>query len=401
MRTKHTFKTWAGGIALAAALASGLGPVAPVMAMDDAKIKKLDETAVKAITFLRTKQLANGAWSPDLGPAITALVVRAMIEQGVKRDDPAVEKGVAFILTFVKPDGGIHDGKVENYTTSICLSALALVNDKPGVAAAIKGGQDYLRKLQWDGQTAPDGKVIDKNHPFYGGAGYGRHGRPDLSNTQIMIEGLHDSGLDCKDPAYQRALVFIERCQGTATNTAPYKDRLEMDGGFIYATSLNKDKIGVPESAAGEYTVDVPEKGQVSKLRNYGSMTYGGFKSYLYAQLDRKDPRVVDAYKWITSHYTLEGNPGMVDDPKTPADERMQGYFYYVMAFSRAFQAWGEKEIKLADGKKADWGADLVDKLAAIQKPDGSWVNASDRWAEGDPVLVTAYSVIALSQARK
>ena len=82
-------------------------------------------------------------------------------------------------------------------------------------------------------------------------------------------------------------------------------------------------------------------------------------------------------------------------------DERQQGYFYYVMAFSRAFAAWGEKDIKLANGKTTNWGSDLVDKLSSLQKEDGSWANSADRWAEGDAVLTTAYSVIALTQARK
>jgi len=37
----------------------------------------------------------------------------------------------------------------------------------------------------------------------------------------------------------------------------------------------------------------------------------------------------------------------------------------------------------------------------ALQRPDGSWVNEADRWMEGDPNLVTAYSVIALQIATK
>jgi squalene-hopene/tetraprenyl-beta-curcumene cyclase len=33
------------------------------------------------------------------------------------------------------------------------------------------------------------------------------------------------------------------------------------------------------------------------------------------------------------------------------------------------------------------------------QKGDGSWVNDSGRWWENDPILVTAYSIIALNMA--
>lgn len=374
---------------------------AQLFAVDDAHFKKGDEAIKKAIAHLRTTQGEDGSWTPQAGPAITALAVRGMLDQpDIKADDPAVKKAIAYILGKAKDDGGIHDGKLENYNTAICLSALARINDQPGVAEKIKKGQDYLRGLQWSDQDDPKGVKITEAHPFYGGAGYGGEGRPDMSNTQIMLEGLYDSGLDCNDPAFQRALVFITRCQGTPANKM-YGDKIAPDGGFIYATSQGKDKIGQLESKAGMETVDIPGQGPQNRMRTYGSMTYAGFKSYLYAQLDRNDPRVKDAFGWITKHYTLDVNPGMQDKPNTPVDERLQGHYYYFLTFSRAFDAWGEKQITLADGTKRDWGNDLVDKLASLQQADGSWVNPADRWMESDPNLVTAYAVLALEHAMK
>ncbi|MCC7193018.1 MAG: terpene cyclase/mutase family protein [Phycisphaeraceae bacterium] len=373
----------------------------PLLAVDDAHFKQGDEAIKKAIAYLRATQGADGSWTPKAGPGITALVVRGMLDQpDIKADDPAVKKAVAYILSMVKEDGGIHDGKLENYNTAICLSALARINDQPGVAEIIKKAQDYLRGLQWSDQVDPNGVKITEAHPFYGGAGYGREGRPDMSNTQIMLEGLYDSGLDCNDPAFKRALVFITRCQGTAVNKE-FGDKIAPDGGFIYATSQSRDKVGQLESKAGMETVDIPGQGQQNRMRTYGSMTYAGFKSYLYAQLDRNDPRVKDALGWITRHYTLDFNPGLQDKSDTPVDERLQGHYYYFLTFSRAFDAWGQKQITLADGTKRDWGNDLVDKLASLQKEDGSWVNSADRWMEGDPNLTTAFAVLALEHALK
>jgi squalene-hopene/tetraprenyl-beta-curcumene cyclase len=254
--------------------------------------------------------------------------------------------------------------------------------------------------LQWSNQDDPSGVKITETHPFYGGAGYGHSGRPDMSNTQIMLEGLYDSGLDCNDPAFKRAIVFITRCQGTAANKE-FGDKIVPDGGFIYATSKDKDHIGVPTTNAGEETVDIPGLGQQSRLRTYGSMTYAGFKSYLYAQLDRNDPRVTDAFGWIRRNYTLDQNPGLRNNPATPTDERLQGYFYYLLTFSRALDAWGEPSIKTADGKTHNWSNDLVDKLVSLQQKDGTWVNTADRWMEGDTNLTTAYAVLALEHAMK
>jgi squalene-hopene/tetraprenyl-beta-curcumene cyclase len=54
-------------------------------------------------------------------------------------------------------------------------------------------------------------------------------------------------------------------------------------------------------------------------------------------------------------------------------------------------------EVTDADGKAHDWKADLVSTLADQQAEDGSWTNASDRWYEGDPNLVTSYALLALA----
>jgi squalene-hopene/tetraprenyl-beta-curcumene cyclase len=363
---------------------------APTLAIDDAHFKKADAAVKRGIAFLRKTQAEDGSWTAQPGPAITALALRAMLEDpDTKADDPAVTKAIEYILGKVRPDGGIHGGMLENYNTAICLSALAKVNNRPGASEAIKKAQDYLRGLQWAGQQDPHGKTIDESHAFFGGAGYGKDGRPDMSNTQIMLEGLYDSGLDCNDPAFQRALVFITRCQGTAANKE-FGDKIARDGGFVYATSQSKDKIGVVESKAGEESID-----GAARARTYGSMTYAGFKSYVYAQLDRNDPRVTDALTWIRKHYTLDENPGM------PELAKHQGLYYYYMTFSRALDAWGEPTLTTADGQKRDWANDLIDKVTSLQREDGSWVNDADRWMEGDPNLVTAYSLIALQHAMR
>jgi squalene-hopene/tetraprenyl-beta-curcumene cyclase len=364
------------------------------LALDDAHHAKAQKAIAKAIEFLRQKQNANGSWTPQPGPAVTALVVQGMLKRpDISPADPAMKKAIDYILSKAKDDGSIQDGILMNYNTAIALSALANVTGRPDVSAAVTKAQNYLRDMQWHNQKGPDGKTIDKSHPFYGGSGYGKHGRPDLSNTQFMLEGLHESGLDCNDPAFQRALVFISRCQAADTNDAPWRNKLANDGGFVYTTSESKDKIGVPGSEAGEETLDIPGQGSVSVLRSYGSMTYAGFKSYLYANLSHDDPRVVNVLKWVRNNYAVDKNPGMA------AKAQQQGLYYYLLTFTRAMHAWGSTTITTADGQSHDWANDLVDQLVKTQHEDGSWSNDADRWMEGDPNLVTAYSLLCLTTA--
>ena len=55
-------------------------------------------------------------------------------------------------------------------------------------------------------------------------------------------------------------------------------------------------------------------------------------------------------------------------------------------------------KLPLEGGGSADWRKDLAGKLLASQREDGRWVNDNGRWMESNPVLVTAYTVMALEQ---
>ncbi len=368
----------------------------PAAALDDEHWTQGNDAIGRGISYLRSTQGEDGSWSPEPGPAVTAMVLAVMLDRpNISRSDPAVQKALGYVLSKCQPDGGIHDGILENYNTAISLAALARVNDRPDAAEAIAKAQDYLRGLQWHDQADPQDQPIDATHPYYGGAGYGKHGRPDMSNTQIMVEGLYQSGLDCNDPVFIRAMAFITRCQGTRANTE-FGDKIVQDGGFIYATSVNKDLIGVPQSMGSPELIDEAKQGKpVSGLRTYGSITYAGFKSYLYANLDRSDQRVADAYDWVRNNYTVRYNPGL------PKPQKMQGYYYYLMTFSKALDAWGSDVITASDGVGHDWANDLVEQLASVQRDDGSWTNPADRWMEGDANLATAYALTALVHALK
>lgn len=370
--------------------------ISPVHALDDAHWRKAQQCIAMGITYLQSTQVDDGSWTNQPGPAITALVVTGMLDRPeIDASNPYVARALKYILAKCNKDGSIHGGVLQNYNTSICLSALSRVNNMPEAATAIAKAQAYLKGMQWDNQPGPDGKPITQDHPFYGGSGYGHHGRPDMSNTQFMLQGLHDSGLNCNDPAFQRAMVFISRLQGIKSNKF-LGDRIVNDGGFIYAPCTDKDHLNTPETKAGTVEVDNKDTGKpVNLFRTYGSITYAGFKSYLYANLKRDDPRVVAAYNWIRNHYTLEQNPGM------PEKQKLQGLYYYYLSMARALNAWGSSTIITPDGKTHDWANDMIDKLASLQQKDGSWINNTDRWMEGDPNLVTAYAIIILNSATR
>src|SRR5206468_2433758 len=143
-------------------------------------------------------------------------------------------------------------------------------------------------------------------------------------------------------------------------------------GGFIYYPG---------HSMAGNETNAAT--GRVA-LRSYGSISYGGMLSYLYADLKRDDPRVTAVFDWLRRNYTLEENPGLGP----------QGFFFYCHTMSKALSLYGVDELELKNGNRVNWRKELAMKLINLQQRDGSWENQNGRWWEKDPALVTAYCVL-------
>jgi squalene-hopene/tetraprenyl-beta-curcumene cyclase len=200
---------------------------------------------------------------------------------------------------------------------------------------------------------------------------------PRIRRLGFLIDALQTVGTSPEDPAIQRALIFVSRCQNLPTehNTTEFASKVG-DGGFYYTIA-----------AGGSSQAGADENGG---LRSYGSMTYAGLKSMIYAGVDKDDQRVKAAKDWIAKHYTLEENPGMA----------AAGLYYYYHTFAKTMKVLGDDTLKDDAGKEHNWREELVATLAKSQQANGSWTNANERWLEGDPNLVTGYVLLALSYAK-
>ena len=169
----------------------------------------------------------------------------------------------------------------------------------------------------------------------------------------------------------------MSRCQNLKTehNETDFADKIS-DGGFYYTIAAGGSSQAGEEGDGG--------------LRSYGSMTYAGLKSMLYAGVNADDERVKAAFDWITKNYTVAENPGMADS----------GLYYYYHTFAKSLNAVGKPAIVDDKGTSHDWKAELVEELGKRQNEDGSWTNSQPRWLENDPNLVTGYVLLALSYAK-
>ncbi len=329
----------------------------------------------RSVEYLRQRgQADDGSFSSAAGIGPTGVVVSGLLSSGVSPHDPLVVKSLNFLEAHVQPDGGIYraDSSHKNYDTCIAMVALAQANQEGKYQKVIDRAESFVKGLQWD-----EGEGKDPSDLFYGGAGYGSHSRPDLSNTAYLIDALHTLGNPENDAAIQKALSFVSRCQNleSPANSSEFAAKIN-DGGFYYTVADGG------ESKAGT----APNGG----LRSYGSMTYAGLKSMIYAGVGADDPRVEAAVAFLRKHYSLDDNPGV----------GQQGLYYYYHTMAKALDAYGEARFADAGGNEHDWKAELLDKLSELQQADGSWVNPNTRWMEGDPNLVSGYALLALAHCK-
>ncbi len=380
-------------LALLAAMLLAPAVQAELLPRDEANVSLRNEvlTAIsKGLAWLKQQQQPNGMLANPLSPAtsaehpaLTALPLLAFHYEptGRAKTDYAdtLQKGYAYLRTQVQPDGGIYAKGLSNYNTSVALTAL-LNSGEPKDEPLLAKARAFVVGQQATNMAKPG---LD------GGFGYGPTGaspkrqHPDLDNTLIALEALRAykkarPGVEVaagQDLNWQAAIDFITRSQNlpSANKMDWASGDPQNKGGFVYYPGF---------SNAGE--MDLPDGKKA--LRSYGSMSYGGLLSFIYADLKKDDARITAALEWLGKNYTLEENPGM----------GRQGLYYYYHLAAKGLATAKIKELPLADGKTANWPRDLGLKLINLQKPDGSWVNDTARWMETDPVLVTTYGVLTL-----
>ncbi len=229
----------------------------PLRTTDVSFRNEVQRALEKGNDFLKSAQNSNGWWSTPDHPSVTALAVSAMMgEPGARlKNSPEVKKGYAFILSCVKPDGGIYVTNLANYNTSICMMGLLAARD-PKHDELLRRARSFVAGMQAD--LGERGKM---DSPWDGGIGYSHDaGRSDMNNTLTALEALYyskhlvaDKNLDgAKDLNWAAAIQFLQNCQNLPG--ANKQDWVSTDardrGGFVY--DPDSSKAGGVTNASGK-----------------------------------------------------------------------------------------------------------------------------------------------------
>jgi hypothetical protein len=334
---------------------------------------------VRAAQYLSNQQADDGGWHSHTygllrsGQSLTPFVLDALLqipEAAYHLPQARVDRALRFIQNNTRPDGvlGMADPGIPdypNYSTALAVSALCKTR-RAGWEKRVQLMVSYLRAQQF---TEENG--WHSTDPVYGawGMGGGRRtppdtGHVDLSMTRYVLEAFRAAGLSTSDQLFERARVFVERCQ----NFDPKRPD-DADGGFFFSTTeFDTNKAG----SDGKH------------FRSYGTTTADGILALLAIGHPLDDLRIAAAQRWLSVHQRDMNVPGFVGE----AYERWpRGLaFYYSCASTQAFRALHVLEK-----------SGVVDALKQTQRPDGSWANAENLVKEDDPLIATAFAIRALA----
>jgi len=219
----------------------------------------------------------------------------------------------------------------------------------------------------------------------------GKKGVANLSTTGFAAEGLKWSGLPQDDDFWKLVVKFVRKCQNNSeVNTDPeFVGQLKAkglsvgdDGGLYYGPIADPaaQKAGTKKIADKEV------------IQSYGSMTYDGIKTYIYAGLKKDSPEVKSAIDWVRKNYSVEVHPGFAYDQAQR--HHLRGLYHYYLVMARALDTYGENPFETFDGKKHDWAREIGAQLVKSVKENKLWKNENPAWYEGDPILVTGYVLV-------
>ncbi|MBI5845608.1 MAG: terpene cyclase/mutase family protein [Deltaproteobacteria bacterium] len=324
--------------------------------------------------YLRDKQELAGSWFDDEQwnrESATAFAVAALLETGVPASDPAIIKGIQYMVanagwngTYTILGGG---GNYNHSSTLIALSLWALASNPAPITMTniIRSARDFTVANQY---------LADNT--YKGSWDYNGYGSGDTSNTQFAVMGLW----------------YANRYLGessSVTDTAWAQNLLTYLTAIHYITDV-----------ANNYGVFRYYPGSNSFIG--GPMTAAGLWSLAMIGQDQ-DPMALRAEEWFAAPgtYTWAVTPGPYYNGGTGS------YYYFMFGMAKALQAtvghqntlgtparpWAQDFINEVVDNKAIWtpASSMPDEITRVHWGDGY------RSLDGGDILSTAWMLMSLA----
>lgn len=328
------------------------------------------------VKFLKKQQSPQGTWEgvvigvlADMEGGQTALATLALLNCGVKSDDPAVKKALDYLASLPPKK-----------TYVVGLSNLVFAEARPN--------EKYLPRIQKNADW-----LIESAIGFRGGAGtlegwsYPGNQIADNSNTQYALLGLYaakQAGATIDDKVWKAIQDYYTRTQVSEGATSGYWAYYNKQFGDRASFSMTVAGVcGLLIAAMGldasEQDLD-PQTGMPRKDQN------GNTKCGVYSE----NTALTKGMNWVGANFTFES-------PKSS--------MYNIYGIERLGRLSGQRFID-----RYDWYREGSDRLVGKYDPvRGEWVGGMQQddgsivgkgGIDASPVLSTSFALLFLSKGR-
>lgn len=351
----------------------------------------------RAGDWLLRQQAEDGAWRSVTygqlkeGPAITATVLWSASLAGLA-DSPswqtAARRAMGFLSTGLKrtQSPSAPDGTLDY---PVYAAAMLLIAQEKFEGLLAGETSRRLTRYLIEAQCGPS-RQFEPTRPDFGGWDlFGSETKAissgtNVSTSRFVLQALALSKMPIEKDVRTRASQWLSRCFATTPNAA---DGTKRPGGFVFS----------PEpSHLGNKAEWFDEKR--TQPRPYGSTTCDGLLSLIALHgedmADDAGRRHRDeAIAWLTTHDAAGVDPGFEESPPEAKWAESLRFYY--------FAGLGEC-LPFLDRSVAEQRAvRLAKSILALQREDGSWQSEAARMREDDPLIATAFSLVALGRIRE
>lgn len=317
-------------------------------------VEQVRKSIDRGIKFLRDQQ-QNGSWESEWASTgwpngCTSLTLLALLNAGVKPEDPVIQRGLEYLRAKTPSDEKDMDAKV--YVVGLMAMVFAEAGQNVDLIRIEKCVKWLINARTFDG----NGNLL--------GWGYGMRSTPaDNSNSQYALLGLH---------AGQAAGVKVPREVWKSIQQF-YIDSKKPDGGWIYRDSpVSSPSLTMTTAGLCGLLIAGMELNAGREI----FLADGGVKNC--GKYD-ENPHIGQALGWVTRHFTYDLSNGR--------------NFYNFYGIERTGRLSGLRFIG-----EHDWYREGCVRLVKMQKDNGAWqVNALfDNMA----IVSTSFALLFLSKGR-
>jgi len=314
-------------------------------------VERVRAAIEKGVRYLKSVEKGTQKWEQDITVAgtrpggETALALLALLNAGVKPNDPVVERGLEYLRRIDPKD---------TYVVGLQTMVYAEVGD-PRDGPRIQNNVDWLIRAR-----------VYRNGQLRGWGYREEGGTADNSNTQYALLGLH---------AGKQAGARIDRSAWEEIQNY-YKSTQQEDGGWIYSQDYNPGRgttlTMTVAGLCGLYITAMELNDAGRQLNPDGSDPKCGVYD--------ENPAIAKGHRWLANRFAFQGAVGHI--------------YYNIYGIERLGRLSGQRFLA-----GHDWYREGCEFLVGTQQEDGAWFNnvgPFDRYA----VVSTSFSLLFLSKGR-